>query len=133
MLDYEVADAHSAPLHWWELSGFDTKPKDGIYRTYVSVRRKGDFQFPVDLVVKFDDGYVATEHWDGQDRWVRYQYDRKAKVETAQIDPGHQVLLDRDQFNNSYTEKSDTRATSKLRNLFVFASELFSQLLAWLT
>lgn len=133
MLDYEVADAHSAPLHWWELSGFDTKPKDGIYRTYVSVRRKGDFQFPVDLVVKFDDGYVATEHWDGQDRWVRYQYDRKAKVETAQIDPGHQVLLDRDQFNNTYTEKSDTRATSKLRNLFVFASELFSQLLAWLT
>lgn len=133
VFDYELADAHSSPLKWWEISGFDTKPKDGIYRTYVSVRRRGDFQFPVELVVKFDDGYVATEHWDGQDRWVRYQYDRKAKIVSAEVDPGNQLMLDRNLFNNSYTEKADARASSKLRNLFVFASELFSQLLAWLT
>ncbi len=133
MFDYEVYDAHSSPLKWWDISGFDSKPKDGMYRTYVTVLRENDFQFPVDLVVNFDDHSTATEHWDGQDRWMRYQYDRKAKVVSAQIDPTGQLLLDRNRFNNSFTEEPNSKATSKLRNIFVFATELLSQLLAWLT
>ena len=131
MMDYEVSNAHSDPLKWWETS-IDSS-KDAVYRTYVSVRRTGDFQFPVDLVVKFDDGSSATEHWDGQDRWARYQYDRKAKVVSAEIDPQNQVMMDRNWFNNSYTVDADARATHKMRNIFVFASEWLSQLLAWLT
>ncbi|MGA9890037.1 MAG: M1 family aminopeptidase, partial [Candidatus Acidiferrales bacterium] len=74
VLDYEVSDAHSDPLKWWEKhSQFgEDKDKNEVYRTYVTVRRKREFIFPVDLVVKFDDGYTAKEHWDGQDRWIRY-------------------------------------------------------------
>jgi aminopeptidase N len=132
IMDYEISNAHSDPLKWWETS-LGSTPKDAVYRTYVSVQRTGDFQFPVDLVVKFDDGSTAVEHWDGQDRWMRYQYDKKAKVVSAEIDPQNQVLLDRNFFNNSYTVDSDARATHKLRNIFVFASEWVSQLLAWLT
>jgi hypothetical protein len=109
------------------------KDKDEVYRTYVTVQRKGDFVFPVDLLVKFDDDSTATEHWDGQDRWVRYQYDRKAKIKSAQIDPQNQIIMDRDLFNNSYAKKSDSYAVYKLRNMWVFASEWLSQLLAWLT
>jgi Peptidase family M1 domain len=131
MMDYEVSNAHSDPLKWWESSIGSNK--DAVYRTYVSVRRTGDFQFPVDLVVKFDDGSSATEHWDGQDRWMRYQYDRKAKVVSAEIDPQNQVMMDRNWFNNSYTVEADARATHKMRNIFVFASEWLSQVLAWLT
>ena len=104
-----------------------------MYRTYVTVVRKGDFQFPVDLEVKFDDGSTAAEHWDGQDRWIRYQYDRKAKIQSAQIDAHNQITMDRDYFNNSFTEDADPRAAHKLRNIWVFASEWLSQLLAWLT
>jgi hypothetical protein len=133
IFDYEVDDAHSDPLRWWETSPVHSKPADGIYRTYVTVRRKGDFVFPVDLEVKFDDGSAATEHWDGKDRWMRYHYDRKAQIVSAQIDPQNQIWLDRNFFNNSYNEQSDARATHKFRNLWIFASELFSQLLAWLT
>jgi aminopeptidase N len=133
IFDYEVDDAHSDPLQWWETSPVHSKPADGIYRTYVTVRRKGDFVFPVDLEVKFDDGSAATEHWDGKDRWMRYHYDRKAQIVSAQIDPQNQIWLDRNFFNNSYNEQSDARATHKFRNLWIFASELFSQLLAWLT
>jgi hypothetical protein len=97
------------------------------------VKRDGDFVFPVDVVVKFDDGSTATEHWDGQERWTRFQYDRKAKVVSAEIDPQTQVTMDRNFFNNSYTLDADARATHKMRNIFVFASEWVSQLLAWLT
>ena len=133
VLDYEVDDAHSDPLKWWDTSMAHPKPADGIYRTYVTVRRKGDFIFPVDLVVKFDDGSTATEHWDGQDRWMRYRYDRKAQITSAQIDPQNQIMLDRNLFNNSYNDQSDATAVHKFRNLWVFASEWLSQLLAWLT
>jgi hypothetical protein len=64
---------------------------------------------------------------------VRYQYDRKAKIKSAQIDPQNQIIMDRDLFNNSYAKKSDSYAVYKLRNMWVFASEWLSQLLAWLT
>ncbi|MFZ3216781.1 MAG: M1 family metallopeptidase [Candidatus Acidiferrales bacterium] len=136
VMDYEVADAHSDPLQWWEkpvAGARKSKHLDEVYRTYVTVRRTGDFLFPVDLVVKFDDGSSATEHWDGQDRWVRYQYDRKAKIESAQIDPQNHITMDRDPFNNSYTATPSALATHKLRNMWVFGSEWLSQLLAWLT
>ena len=135
ILDYSLTDAHSDPLKWWETSarGAKVSAKDEVYRTYVVVERKGEFVFPVDVDVKFDDGSSAVEHWDGQDRWVRYQYDRKAKIQSAQIDAHNQIIMDRDPFNNSFTEDPDPRAAHKLRTIWVFASEWLSQLLAWLT
>ncbi len=128
ILDYEIEDAHSDHLKW-----YDKDVKDGPYRTYVTVHRKGDFVFPVDLVVTFDDKSTATEHWDGKDRWVRYEYIRPAQVASAQIDPGDKILLDRNLFNNSYTVKEDKRATHKFENIWVFTIEWISQLFAWAT
>jgi len=135
ILDYSLADAHSDPVKWWDTSAHGSKAnaKDEVYRTYVTVARKGDFIFPVDVDIKFDDGSAAVEHWDGQDRWVRYQYDRKAKIQSAQIDAHNQITLDRDPFNNSFVREADPRAVHKLRTIWVFASEWLSQLLAWLT
>ena len=122
-------------MKWWENPAHGSKDngKDEVYRTYVTVVRKGDFIFPVDVDIKFDDGSSAVEHWDGQDRWVRYQYDRKAKIESAQIDARNQITMDRDPFNNSFAESANPLAVHKLRNIWAFASEWLSQLLAWLT
>jgi len=128
VLDYEIEDAHSDPVKWYEKSS-----KDDQYRTYVTVHRKGDFVFPVDLRVTFDDKSTATEHWDGKDRWVRYEYIRPTEVATAEIDPEHKILLDRNSFNNSYSVTADKRATHKLANIWLFASEWLSQLFAWAT
>ena len=99
----------------------------------MTVHRKGDFVFPVDLRVTFDDKSTATEHWDGKDRWVRYEYIRPTEVATAEIDPEHKILLDRNSFNNSYSVTADKRATHKLANIWLFASEWLSQLFAWAT
>jgi len=63
---------------------------------------------------------------------MRYTYDRKAQIESAEIDPGHQLWLDRNFYDNSYTDAPDTRATTKLMNIVRFTGEWFSQLLAWL-
>ncbi|HXP68911.1 MAG TPA: M1 family aminopeptidase, partial [Candidatus Dormibacteraeota bacterium] len=130
MLDYKILDAHSDALEWDqpEIAWKDA----GHYRTYVTVQRKGDFVFPIDVKVTFDDKQSVTEHWDGGERWVRYVYDRKSQLVSAEIDPDHQVWLDRDLFNNSYIVKADSRATKKLSNILGFVSEWMAQLLAWL-
>ena len=131
MMDYAVEDVHSDPVKWYE----PRLPRGpgAMYHSYVVIHRIGDFVFPADLEVKFDNGEVVREQWDGRDRWIRYTYDKPTKIVSAEIDPGHQVLLDRDFFNNSYVVKPDTRATNKLAILYTFVSECISQAYAWLT
>ncbi|HXW56723.1 MAG TPA: M1 family metallopeptidase [Candidatus Cybelea sp.] len=129
ILDYEIADAHSDPVRWYQPVSGGRKP----YRSYVTVHREGDFVFPVDVRVKFDDGSSTVEHWDGRDRWVRYTYEQGAQVETAEIDPDQKIVLDRNFFNNSYAVHGDDRATHKLLNIWVFANEWISALIAWIT
>jgi hypothetical protein len=131
VLDYEIYDAHSDRLNWWEKEISGKNAGDDVHRTYVTVKRKGDFIFPVDVVIRFDDGTSTTEHWDGRDRWIRYSYDRKAKLASAHLDPDNQILLDRNFFNNSYRVQEDKRAIHKLQNVWIFAGEWLSQFLAW--
>ena len=101
----------------------------GVYYTStVVVRRKGDFVFPVDLVVKFDDGQQALEHWDGRDRWIRYTYHLPARVVSAELDPDREVWLDRNLFNNSRTAEGDGAATRKLANYWLLLTQFLSQI-----
>ncbi|MFZ0636467.1 MAG: M1 family metallopeptidase [Candidatus Acidiferrales bacterium] len=134
ILDYEVLDVDADRLNWYEKkSQFSPDSPGQMYHNSVLIHRKGDFIFPVDVQVKFSNGETVLEHWDGRDRWIRYTYDKMAKVVSAEIDPQHQVLLDSDLFNDSRTVKSDTHATRKLGNLWTFANEWLNQILAWLT
>jgi hypothetical protein len=98
----------------------------------VLVHRKGDFIFPVEVVIHFDNGESVTEHWDGKDRWVRYSYDKKAKLVSAQLDPDTAVRLDKDFFNNSYTRRADKRASRKLLYYWTWVTQFLAQWLAWL-
>jgi hypothetical protein len=86
----------------------------------------------VDVRVKFDNGETVTEHWDGRDRWVRYQYDKKARIVSAELDPEHQAWLDKDFFNNSYTRKSMQAPHHKLAAYWTVISQFCAQLLALL-
>ena len=73
------------------------------------------------------------EHWDGKDRWIRYTYDRPDQIVSAEIDPQHQLLLDRDLFNTSRTTQGSRKAYQKLNNLCTFFDQWIGQILAWLT
>ena len=86
---------------------------------------------PVDIEVKFDNGDKVREHWDGQDRWVRYTYQKKAKLESVEVDPEHKIQFDRNNFNNSRTAEAHGAAASKLANYWTFISQFFAQFLSW--
>ena len=126
VLDYEILSARSAPVDP------SAKAADMMYRTEVVVHRKGDFLFPTEVEVKFDDGERIREHWDGRDRWVRYAYDKKAKVISAEVDPDHRIALDVDVFNNSKLVKGDTGARRKIAGYWLMATQFLSALGSWL-
>lgn len=132
VLDYEILRANSDRPDWYVKDRPNEKRGETTYRTQVLVHRRGDFIFPVDVAVNFDNGETATEHWDGRDRWVSFTYEKKAKLVSAQIDPQDQVLLDKNFFNNSYTTQSDTRATRKVLYYWTWITQVVAQWLAWL-
>ena len=98
----------------------------------VVVHRKGDFVFPVALEVKFDNGEIVRETWDGQDRWHHFKWLKKARLISAEIDPDHAIHLDHDRFNNSWLRNSDSHASGKLAGYWMILTQWVSQLLAWL-
>jgi hypothetical protein len=120
----------SMPVDWYK-EQFKEKKGETEYDSSVLIHRKGDFVMPVDVLVSFDNGDKVRERWDGQDRWVRYTYEKKAKVATVEIDPDHKIYLDRNNLNNSYVVEANGKATSKLNNYWTFVTQLFGQVLAW--
>ncbi|HXZ31043.1 MAG TPA: M1 family aminopeptidase [Terriglobales bacterium] len=130
VLDYEVLKVSSYPADWYK-ENVEEKKGRTEYVSNVWIHRKEDFVIPIDVEIKFDNGEKLREHWDGQDRWVRYEYQKQAKVTSVEIDPDHRYLFDRNNFNNSYLAEANGAATRKLANYWVFLSQFFAQFLAW--
>jgi hypothetical protein len=137
VLDYEVLKVDSFPTNW-DQSDKEKKTREQqggknntVYQSYVSVHRKGDFVMPIDVEIKFDNGETVREHWDGQSRWTRFSYQKKAKVVSAEIDPDHTVHIDRNNLNNSYVVKGNGKPTYKISNYWLFLTQWAGQALAW--
>jgi hypothetical protein len=131
VLDYSVDRILSDPVDWFAEKREEKKGVT-LYRSHVVVRRLGDFIFPVEVEIRFDNGETLREKWDGKDRWTRFTYIKKAKVVSATVDPGRKIPLDRNLFNNSATREPDPAATRKLTNVWRVLVQLLSQALAWL-
>ena len=130
VLDDRIFSASSDRLDWY--SKDDEKKGTTVYHTEVLVQRRGTFDIPVVLQVKFDDGSTFLENWDGRDRWHKFTWDRKAKLVSAEIDPFHGHLLDRDPFNNSWTAKMDLRASGKIAGYWTLLTQWLEHALSWL-
>jgi len=130
VLDYEVQKVSCVPLDWYKENRHDKKGETE-YVSDVWIHRKENFIFPVEVEIKFDNGEKVRERWDGKDRWVKFEYQKRAKVVSAEIDPDHKIYLDRNNFNNSYTIEPNTAPASKLVNYWVFVTQFFAQFLSW--
>ena len=135
VFDYEVAKIDSYPVNWHQdekaRKAQDKDSKNILYQSYVSLHRKDDFVMPVEVEIKFDNGEKIREHWDGQSRWTRFSYLKKAQVVSAELDPDHRIFLDRNNFNNSYVVKESPKPAFKLSNYWLFVSQWIGQALAW--
>ncbi len=84
-----------------------------MYLTEVWVRRLGDFTFPVEIEVVFENGEKLREKWDGKDLWKKYQYLKPAKLVKATVDPDQKVMLDLNWKNNQKTVKQQEKDEGK--------------------
>ena len=82
--------------------------------------------------IKFDNGETIREKWDGQDRWKRYVYLKKATVLSVEIDPDHQITMDRNYLNNSIATEPQHGAVQKIATYWLFCTQFFAQMLSWL-
>ena len=82
---------------------FGERSEPGVYRTTAVVRRLEAGQFPVDVLVTFENGEQAREAWDGIARWKAFTFDRPVKAVSVQVDPERVLLLDTNFTNNSRT------------------------------
>ena len=81
-----------------------------------SSRRYGEAIFPIDVRVTFADGEQVIEHWDGQDRWHLYAYDRpRTRASRPRPIPDRVLLLDVNETNNSRTLRAARRARARPR------------------
>ena len=133
VMDYKVTKIESFPVNWYEeeKKGAKKDDKDTVYRSYVWLQRKEDFVMPVEVEIKFENGEKLREHWDGVSRWTRFVYERKSKVESAEIDPDHKVHINRNNFDRSYIVEGNGKPAHKLSNYWLFVTQFFSQALTW--
>jgi hypothetical protein len=133
VMDYKVLKVESFPVNWYEKKKTRSHKddKNTVYRSYVWLQRKGDFIMPVEIEIKFEGGEKIREHWDGVSRWIKFTYEKKAKLESAEIDPDHKIQIDRNDFNNSYTAREHGKAARKLTNYWLVVTQWFGQALAW--
>jgi hypothetical protein len=85
-----------------------------LFRTEVTVARLGEMIFPQEIEVTFVGGERFREYWEGRDRWKRYTYDRAVRVLSAEVDPGHRLLLDANWLNNSRMVDAGTAEPAKI-------------------
>ena len=71
------------------------------YRSEVVIARLGEWIFPQEILVTFENGDKVREVWDGRDRWTRFVYHKEVKVKSAEVDPGRTMILDVNTLNNS--------------------------------
>lgn len=75
----------------------------GTRRSTIELQRKGDWIFPVELLVMFEDGTSEMYYWDGIDGSYKCTIMDRPLVVSAQIDPHNKIGVDLDLNNNSLT------------------------------
>lgn len=115
VLDYAVTHISNeelpAPQGVFGDKNADFTYKDGDGKrqilSKVEVQRKGDWVFPVEVLVRFEDGTSHTLHWSGEEGMKVFECTGTSKMVSAQIDPQQRISLDVDLNNNSFTLQPD--------------------------
>jgi hypothetical protein len=73
----------------------------------ITLERKGGIRVPITLWVRLENREEQRLVWDGQDRWITYEFD--SPVAAAVLDPDGNYPLLKDRLHASYTQKPPRR------------------------
>lgn len=140
VLDYSVTrisnDLLTAPsgLFGTDATNFSYQNGSGPQQTLseVEVHRNGDWVFPVDVLVTFENGKTQILHWSGQEGRKIFKFMNQPKVLSAQVDPQYKLALDVDWNNNSMTLEPRTASLWKYAVKVVFWIQNVMQTISFL-
>lgn len=98
----------------------------------VEVQRKGDWVFPVEIQVLFEDGRTELVNWSGVEGKAVFEFAGRGKIVSAQIDPQHKIGLDIDLNNNSLVLEPEQTAPWKYAFKTMFWIQNLFQTLSFL-
>lgn len=96
----------------WEM---ELNPDGKLFRNVVTVLKNGSRTYPVDVLVRFDDGEEVRERWAGDTTWHRFEYLRDAEIDRVIIDPDQKILIDSNLGNNSWITRADTTTSDRYK------------------
>ena len=97
---------------------------DKEYRSTVRARRYGEFRFPVEVEVVFENGERFREHWDGEARWKEFVYRKATRVVSATVDPDNRIPLDINLTNNGRMRDPDRTGIDRISTRWMFLVQL---------
>lgn len=91
-----------------------------LYYSGVNLQRVGEFIFPVEIEIVFEDGEMIRETWDGKSVWKKFRYTKPSKLLSARIDPENKIPLDINFTNNSKSVEPLGNGVAKLSARILF-------------
>jgi hypothetical protein len=85
---------------------------DGFHESYVRVAGPAWDTLPVTVEVRFADGAIVRDRWDGRAAWRTYRFLRQAPVVNAKVDPEGKIFVDTRPDNNGLSRSADSRLTA---------------------
>jgi len=64
------------------------------------------------VMFRFSDGREERQMWDGQDRWVRFDFDSSERLASVVIDPEGVWALEVERRNNYWRDQPDSGAAT---------------------
>jgi hypothetical protein len=99
------------------------KAKKRTWETKVTVRRKGEAVFPVDVDFKFEGKPIERQTWDGRDRRKTFTFVRPEKLEWVEVDRDRKVELDANWVNNGRRLTPDSRVSTTWASRWLFVAQ----------
>jgi hypothetical protein len=91
----------------------------------VVVAREGEVIFPVEILIRFENGDELLERWDGKDRYTVFEYESSSRIVSAEVDPNRKIWLDINFLNNGKTSRIDRAASLKYSTRWLFWMQNF--------
>lgn len=92
-----------------------------LYDSTLTLRRRGELLYPIDVVVRFEDGSQEQLSWSlaeqsahPEDRLKIVRFYRRAAIERAEVDPQRKLALDEKRINNGLLAKPSMRPVTRL-------------------
>jgi len=104
----------------YAVESVNTRRDGNQHSSEVVLDRKGEVQFPVDVLIAFDDGTTQRQVWDGRAISQTLTFDTRAPLAYAVLDPDKKFTIEVNTTDNSLTVQPEVTPLVRLASRWLF-------------